>query len=359
MTAVSFTAANVENASYGLSLCAERAALAAAIAGGIGPGRWRRSPLTASPCGACRQWMLEFCVERVVFPAAAGALAVRRPDELLPRRVRSTGDEERIRGGRRPAERRQVDARERPVRGKVAIVSNKPQTTRHRVHGVVNGDGYQLVLVDLPGFQRPRDALTERMQRRVDQSLGDVDAMLFVLAADEQIGPGDRFIAKRVLGGAVPVVIALNKVDRRTPGQIAEQITVAAALGEFHALHPVSAVTGDGVLELRDELAALLPEGPQYFPTESLTDTPLELRISELVREKALSLTREEVPHAIMVEVEEIDRQARLGDDSRRDAVAEADRRGQGRQHDQGDRDPRATRDRAAARVVPSTLISA
>ncbi len=190
--------------------------------------------------------------------------------------------------------------------GKVAIVSNKPQTTRHRVHGVVNGDGYQLVLVDLPGFQRPRDALTERMQRRVDQSLGDVDAMLFVLAADEQIGPGDRFIAKRVLGGAVPVVIALNKVDRRTPGQIAEQITVAAALGEFHALHPVSAVTGAGVPELRDDLAALLPEGPQYFPDGELTDTPLELRISELVREKALSLTREEVPHAIMVEVEEI-----------------------------------------------------
>ena len=153
--------------------------------------------------------------------------------------------------------------------GKVAIVSDKPQTTRHRVHGVVNGDGYQLVLVDLPGFQRPRDALTERMQRRVDQSLGDVDAMLFVLAVDQQIGPGDRFIANRVLGGEVPVVIALNKVDRRSPGQIAEQITVAAGLGEFHALHPVSAVTGDGVLELRDDLTSLLPEGPCTSPTAS------------------------------------------------------------------------------------------
>ena len=190
--------------------------------------------------------------------------------------------------------------------GKVAIVSDKPQTTRHRVHGVVNGDGYQLVLIDLPGFQRPRDALAARMQHRVDQSLGDVDAVLFVIAADEQIGSGDRFIAHRVLGGEVPTVIALNKVDRRKPGQIAEQITVAASLGEFHALHPVSAMTGDGVSILRDDLVTLLPEGPSYFPDGELTDTPLELRISELVREKALTLTREEVPHAIMVEVDEI-----------------------------------------------------
>ena len=213
--------------------------------------------------------------------------------------------------------------------GKVAIVSDKPQTTRHRIHGVVNGDGYQLVLVDLPGFQRPRDALTERMQRRVDQSLGDVDAMLFVLAVDEQIGPGDRFIANRVLGRAVPVlVIALNKVDRRTPVQIAEQITVAAALGEFYALHPVSAVTGDGVLELRDDLATLLPEGPLVFPDCELTDTPLDLRISELVREKALSLTREEVPHAITVEVDEIADRRVSATILVETQCAEADRRG-------------------------------
>jgi GTP-binding protein Era len=192
-------------------------------------------------------------------------------------------------------------------RGKVAIVSDKPQTTRRRIAGVVNGDGYQLVLLDLPGFQRPRDPLTERMQRTVDESLTDVDAILFVLSGDERIGPGDRFIAARVFAGEAPVVIAVNKVDRLTRARIAAAIAEAAALGDFYALHPVSATTGDGVDELRDELTALLPEGPAYFPPDELTDQPLELRVAELVREHALALTKEEVPHAVTVEVEEMD----------------------------------------------------
>ena len=190
--------------------------------------------------------------------------------------------------------------------GKVAIVSDKPQTTRRRIFGIANGDGYQLVLADLPGFQRPRDALTERMQRTVDTSFEDVDAVLFVLSARERIGAGDRFIAKRVFALGVPVVIALNKVDRLKPGHIATQMQTASQLGDFHALHPVSAKTGDGVGELREELVALLPEGPQYFPADQRTDLPLELQIAELVREKALHLTREEVPHAISAEVEEL-----------------------------------------------------
>jgi GTPase len=190
--------------------------------------------------------------------------------------------------------------------GKVAIVSDKPQTTRRRVTGIVNGDDYQLVLADLPGFQRPRDALTERMQRTVDKSLEDVEAVLLVLSARERIGAGDRFIAERVFGLRVPVVIALNKVDRLKPGHIAEQMQNAARLGEFHSLHPVSALTGDGVGELRDDLVALLPEGPAYYPTERRTDLAPELQIAELVREKALQLTREEVPHAISVEVDEL-----------------------------------------------------
>jgi GTP-binding protein Era len=189
---------------------------------------------------------------------------------------------------------------------KIAIASDKPQTTRHRISGVANGDGYQLVLVDLPGFQRPRDPLTERMQRTVDQAIVDVDAILFVLAADERIGPGDRFIAERVFGGDAPVVIALNKVDRVPPAPIARQIGAAAALGDFHALHPVSARTSDGVAALRGDLVAVLPEGPAYFPDGAVTDIPLELRVAELVREKALALTREEVPHAVTVEVDEI-----------------------------------------------------
>ena len=189
---------------------------------------------------------------------------------------------------------------------KVAIASDKPQTTRHRIAGVANGEGYQLVLVDLPGFQRPRDPLTERMQRTVDQTIDDVDAILFVIAANECIGAGDRFVAARVFGREAPVVIALNKVDRVKPAEIARQIEAAAALGDFHALHPVSARTNDGVAALRTDLVDVLPEGPPYFPEEAVTDIPLELRLAELVREKALALTREEVPHAITVEVDEI-----------------------------------------------------
>ena len=190
--------------------------------------------------------------------------------------------------------------------GKVAIVSDKPQTTRRRIFGIANGDDYQLVLADLPGFQRPRDALTERMQHTVDAGFEDVEAVVFVLSARERIGAGDRFIASRVFALGTPVVIALNKVDRLKAGHIAEQMTAAARLGNFHALHPVSAKTGDGVKELRDELVGLLPEGPLYFPREQRTDLSVEMQISELVREKALWLTRDEIPHAISVEVDEI-----------------------------------------------------
>ncbi len=191
--------------------------------------------------------------------------------------------------------------------GKVAITSDKPQTTRRRIFGVANGPDYQLVLADLPGFQRPRDPLTEHMQRTVDSSFEDVDAVLFVLDARDRIGSGDRFIARRVFELGVPVVIALNKVDRLKPGHIASQMQTASQLGDFHALHPVSAKTGDGIDGLRDELVALLPEGPAYFPLDQRTDLSAEEQVAELVREKAIQLTRDEVPHSVTAEVEEIE----------------------------------------------------
>ena len=191
--------------------------------------------------------------------------------------------------------------------GKVAIVSDKPQTTRRRIFGIANGDDWQLVLADLPGFQRPLDELTERMQKTVDASFEEVDAVLFVLSARERIGAGDRFIASRVFALGVPVVVVLNKVDRLKAGHIAQQMNAAARLGNFHALHPVSAKTGDGIGALRDELVALLPEGPLYFPAEQRSDLSVEMQIGELVREKALWLTRDEVPHALSVEVESIE----------------------------------------------------
>jgi GTP-binding protein Era len=190
---------------------------------------------------------------------------------------------------------------------KVAITSKVPNTTRRRLFGIAHGADYQLALVDLPGFQRPMDPLTERMQRTVDASFDDVDAVLFVVDARAHIGSGDRFVARRVFGLEKPVIIALNKVDRLKPSHIATQMKAAAALGDFHALHPVSAKTKEGVGELRADLVLLLPEGPAYFPTEQTTDLALEERIAEVIREKALHLTREEVPHAVTVQVEEIE----------------------------------------------------
>jgi GTPase len=190
---------------------------------------------------------------------------------------------------------------------KVAITSKVPNTTRRRLFGIAHGSDYQLALVDLPGFQRPMDALTQRMQQTVDASFEDVDAVLLVVDARAHIGAGDRFVARRVFGLSKPVIIALNKVDRLKPAHIATQMKAAAVLGDFHALHPVSAKTKEGIGELRSDLVFLLPEGPAYFPQEQTTDLGLEERIAEVVREKALHLTREEVPHAITVEVEEIE----------------------------------------------------
>jgi len=193
---------------------------------------------------------------------------------------------------------------------KVAITSDVPNTTRRRLFGVANGPDFQLALVDLPGFQRPMDPLTERMQQTVDASFEDVDAVLFVVDARARIGAGDRFVARRVFGLGKPVIIALNKVDRLKRGHVFSQMQAAARLGDFHALHPVSAKTKEGVDELRADLVYLLPEGSPYFERERTTDQLLEDRIAEVIREKALRLTREEVPHALLVEVGEIDERA-------------------------------------------------
>jgi GTP-binding protein Era len=189
---------------------------------------------------------------------------------------------------------------------KVAITSRVPNTTRRRILGVANGADWQLVLVDLPGFQRPIDPLTERMQATVDASFDDVDLVVLVVSARERIGAGDRFVARRVFSLGVPVIVALNKVDRLKASHIASQMKEAAKLGDFHALHPVSAKTREGIDELRGDLVQLLPEGPAFFPAEQATDQTLEERVAEVIREKALQLTREEVPHALTVELDEL-----------------------------------------------------
>jgi GTP-binding protein Era len=194
------------------------------------------------------------------------------------------------------------------VGAKIAIVSDKPQTTRRAIRGVATGPDWQLVLVDLPGVQRPRDALTERMQRRVESELADADGCLLVLNAQQGIGPGDRFIAGLLASSPVPVVIAVNKIDRAERAKTAALLQAAEELGIAEEIFPVSARTGAGVPSLTDHLAALLPVGPFYFEPRQRSDQSEGVILSELVREQVLARTREEVPHAVEVEIEDIDR---------------------------------------------------
>ena len=190
---------------------------------------------------------------------------------------------------------------------KIAIVSDKPQTTRRAIRGVATVGAAQLVLVDLPGVQRPRDALTQRMQARVEREVADDDVVLMVVNAEEGIGPGDRWIAELLGAASVPVVIAVNKIDRLNRPQVAAVLTEAAELEVADDIFPLSARTGAGVGPLREHLVSLLPEGPFFFPPESPTDQPLEVLLAELVREQVLRRTFQEVPHSVEVVIEELD----------------------------------------------------
>jgi GTPase len=193
------------------------------------------------------------------------------------------------------------------VGGKVAIVSDKPQTTRREIRGVATGDGWQLVLVDLPGVQRPRDALTERMQRQVERALADADAALFVLNGEQEIGHGDRFIADALRTAGVPTVTVLNKVDRLDRPRTVKALSDAAELGVQGELFPISAKSGAGVGPVVEQLVSLVPEGPFMYPPGELSDQSVELQVAELVREQVLLRTREEVPHSVEVEIDEIE----------------------------------------------------
>jgi len=190
------------------------------------------------------------------------------------------------------------------VGSKVAIVSDKPQTTRRAIRAVAGGPDWQLVLVDLPGVQRPRDALTERMQRRVEHELDDADGCLMVISAEQGVGPGDRFIASLLRRAKVPIVVAVNKVDRADQAQTVEALQAVADLEISDAIFPISARKGTGVQELLDHLVALLPAGPFYFDERQRSDQPESVVLAELVREQVLLRTREEVPHAVEVEIE-------------------------------------------------------
>jgi GTP-binding protein Era len=198
------------------------------------------------------------------------------------------------------------------VGAKVAIVSDRPQTTRRAIRGVATAPdgGWQVVLVDLPGVQKPRDVLTERMQARVERELADSDAVLLVINGEQGVGPGDRFIAETLLAsvGSVPVVCAVNKVDRLSKPDTVAARAAAAELEVVDEVFPISARRGTGVEALTARLAELMPEGPLLYPPAERSDQASEVHLAELIREQVLRRTREEIPHAVEVEIASVER---------------------------------------------------
>jgi len=198
------------------------------------------------------------------------------------------------------------------VGSRVAIVSMRPQTTRRAIRGIhtdVEAER-QLVLVDLPGVQRPRDVLTERMQKRVERELADSDLALIVVNGEEGIGPGDRFIARALLGGGqkLPTICVVNKIDRIGPNELVPVLAEAAELDGVDEGFPLSARGGEGLDELVARLEELVPEGPYLYPPEDHSDQSSELLLAELIREQVLNRTREEIPHSVEVAVKDLDK---------------------------------------------------
>jgi GTPase len=200
----------------------------------------------------------------------------------------------------------------RLVGQKVSIISPRPQTTRSPIRGVRDGPGYQTVFVDTPGSQKPRDTLRARMQRQVEDSLSESDAILFLLDASQAadaIGSGDRYVARLVAESSAPAIACINKVDLlRTRAEVLPIVEALAELGDWHEIFPMSATSGLNVEPLMEAVVDLLPPGPRYFPEGTVTDYPESLILAEYIREKALNVLREEVPHAVAVEIEEVER---------------------------------------------------
>jgi GTP-binding protein Era len=192
----------------------------------------------------------------------------------------------------------------------VAIVSSRPQTTRRAIRGVLTDPAAerQLVFSDLPGVQRPRDALTARMQSRVERELADSDVALVVVNGEEGIGPGDRFIVRTLLtaGADLPVICAVNKADKVGPNELVPVLAEAAELDGVDEVFPISARSGEGLPPLLERLGELVPEGPMLYPPEDRSDQSSELLLAELIREQVLNRTRQEIPHSVEVSVTEV-----------------------------------------------------
>ncbi len=199
---------------------------------------------------------------------------------------------------------------------KIAITSGRPETTRHNIRGIVHGEGYQLVLVDTPGYHRPRTLLGKRLNDMVREALSEVDVVLFCLPADQRIGPGDQFIARELRGIKRPIIAVATKCDAVPRERVMKHLLSIEKLGEWAAIVPVSSVEGKGIDHLREVLAQTVPLSPPLYPDGDVTDESRDTLIAEFIREAALEGVRDELPHSLAVQVEEIiERPRREGDD--------------------------------------------
>ena len=198
---------------------------------------------------------------------------------------------------------------------KIAITSGRPETTRHNIRGIVHGEGYQLVLVDTPGYHRPRTLLGKRLNDMVREALSEVDVVLFCLPADQRIGPGDQFIARELRGIKRPIIAVATKCDAVPRERVMKHLLSIEKLGEWAAIVPVSSVEGKGIDHLREVLAQTVPLSPPLYPEGDVTDESRDTLIAEFIREAALEGVRDELPHSLAVQVEEIiERPRREGD---------------------------------------------
>ena len=191
---------------------------------------------------------------------------------------------------------------------KIAIMSDKPQTTRNKVQGVVTTDDSQLIYIDTPGIHKPKHKLGDHMLKVARNTLREVDIIMFMVNAEEKIGPGDRFIIEMLQNTETPVFLIINKIDLIHPDKLLEIIVSYKSEYDFAEIVPISALKGNNTDRLLDTLKSYLPEGPKYYPDEHVTDHPERFIVSEFIREKVLHLTREEIPHSVAVVIEKIER---------------------------------------------------
>ncbi len=319
-----FHGCNIENASYGLTNCAERTAIFKAVSEGV--KTFKAIAIVAdtegpcSPCGACRQVIAEFCegdmpvyltnlkgdvLETTVGELLPGAFTPEDLDLMLEANQGFKSGFISIIG--RPNVGKSTFLN-RVIGQKIAIMSDKPQTTRNKVQGVLTQENSQMIFIDTPGIHKPKHKLGEFMLKVAKNTLREVDVIMFMVNAEQKIGKGDEFILELLEGNKTPVFLVINKIDQVHPDELVDIIASYKDKFPFAEIIPISALQGNNVENLLVTIEKYLPEGPQYYPADQVTDHPERFIISELIREKVLHLTREEIPHSIAVVIDKIKR---------------------------------------------------